>query len=172
MATFIDELIREAEERDEKLSLEYADLILVELKGLEEEIQKTFEQASKEREIIKNWALKKNSKLTERIEFLSKKLEAFLKETNMKTLDLPNGVLKFRKQPDAVEVTNLEEFLKHAKESLVTTIPQQVKPDLNKIKAFIKTRPTPPGVTVIEGKVEFSYKLKNGKEPIDGPEET
>lgn len=171
MESFIDEILKEAEQKDEQLSREYADLVLAEIKNLEDEIQKTFDQATKEQEIIESWAMKKNIKATERIEFLSRKLEVFLRDTNKKTLDLPNGVLKFRKKPDRVEVSNLEEFLKHAKENLVTVIPQQIKPDLNKIKTFIKTRPVPAGVTIIEGKEEFSYKIKNGKDESDGESE-
>ncbi len=91
---FIDELLKEAEEKEQKLSREFADLMLIEISQLEKQIQTNFEQAAREREIIKNWALKINSKLASRIEFLSKKLEVFIKETGEKTINLPNGILK------------------------------------------------------------------------------
>ena len=78
---FIDELLREAEAKEQKLSMEFADLMLIEILQLEKQIQTNFEQASREREIIKNWALTRNSSLASRIEFLSKKLELFIKET-------------------------------------------------------------------------------------------
>ena len=160
---FIDELLREAEEKEQKLSREFADLMLIEISQLEKQIQSNFEQAAREREIIKNWSLKINSKLVSRIEFLSKKLEVFIKETGEKTINLPNGILKMHKKPDRVEVEDLELFLTKAKPELISIIPEQVKPDLNKIKAFIKTRPVPPGIKVVEGAIEFSYKL-NGEE--------
>ena len=105
---FIDELLKEAEEKEQKLSMEYADLMLIEISQLEKQIQTNFEQAAREREIIKNWSLKINSKLASRIEFLSKKLEVFIKETGEKTINLPNGILKNHKKPDRVEVEDLE----------------------------------------------------------------
>ena len=168
-SNFIDELLREAEEKEQKLSREFADLMLIEISNLEKQIQTNFEQAAREREIIKNWSLKINSKLVSRIEFLSKKLEAFIKETGEKTINLPNGIIKMHKRQDRVEVEDLELFLKNARPEWLTVIPEQVKPNLVSIKNHIRTRPIPKGVKVIEGEVEFSYKL-NGVE--DGKEET
>ena len=164
---FIDELLREAEAKEQKLSMEFADLMLIEILQLEKQIQTNFEQASREREIIKNWALTRNSSLASRIEFLSKKLELFIKETGEKTINLPNGILKMHKKPDKVEVEDLELFLKNARKEWLAVIPEQVKPNLVAIKNHIKTRPIPKGVKVIEGNIEFSYKLngvENGKE--------
>ena len=165
---FIDDLLREAEEKEQKLSREFADLMLIEISQLEKKIQTNFEQAAREREIIKNWSLKINSKLVSRIEFLSKKLEVFIKETGEKTINLPNGILKMYKKPDRIEVEDLELFLKNARPEWLTVIPEQAKPNLVAIKNHIRTRPIPKGVKVIEGEVEFSYKL-NGVE--DGKEE-
>ena len=167
-SNFIDELLREAEEKEQKLSREFADLMLIEITQLEKQIQTNFEQAAREREIIKNWALSRNSSLASRIEFLSMKLESFIKETGEKTINLPNGILKNHKKPDRIEVDDLELFLKNARPEWLTVIPEQVKPNLVAIKNHIKTRPVPKGVKVIEGEVEFSYKL-NGVE--DGKEE-
>ena len=56
---FIDQLLKEAEEKEQKLSREFADLMLIEISQLEKQIQTNFEQAAREREIIKNWALYK-----------------------------------------------------------------------------------------------------------------
>jgi hypothetical protein len=168
MENFLDEILKEAEEKEQKLSMEFADLTLIEISNLEKQIQSNFEQAAREREIIKNWSLKINSKLVSRIEFLSKKLEAFIKETGEKTISLPNGILKNHKKPDRIEVVDLELFLKNARPEWLTVIPEQVKPNLVSIKNHIRTRPIPKGVKVIEGEVEFSYKL-NGVE--DGKEE-
>jgi hypothetical protein len=161
---FIDELLREAEEKEQKLSREFADLMLIEISQLEKQIQSNFEQAAREREIIKNWSLKINSKLVSRIEFLSKKLEVFIKETGEKTINLPNGILKMHKKPDKVEVEDLELFLKNARPEWLTVIPEQVKPNLLAIKNHIKTRPIPKGVKIIEGQIEFSYSLNNEEE--------
>ncbi len=75
--------------------------------------------------------------------------------------------LKMHKKPDQIEVEDLELFLKNARPEWLTVIPEQAKPNLVAIKNHIKTRPIPKGVKVIEGEIEFSYKLngvENGKE--------
>ena len=38
------------------------------------------------------------------------------------------------KKPDRVEIEDLDLFLKKAKPEMLTIIPEQVKPDMNKIK--------------------------------------
>ena len=157
---FLDELLLEAEAKEGEQSEAYYDLVLLQIKTITQQIEKNFAQAEKECEIINNWALTRNSMLTERVKLLELKLKAFILETKEKTIDLPNGILKMHKKPDKVEITDIELFLKNAKPNMLTIIPESVKPDLNKIKAFIKTRPIPSGVTVIEGKEEFTYKLK------------
>ena len=47
--SFIDDLVGEAEEKEQKLNREMADLMLLEIRNLQEEIEKTFEQAERER---------------------------------------------------------------------------------------------------------------------------
>jgi hypothetical protein len=167
---FIDDLIKEAEEKEEQQTEAYFDLLLLEIKRLNSEIEKNFTEAEKEIEMIKNWALMKNLKVQNRIDWLAIKLEAFIRERKEKTIELPNGVLKMHKKPDKVEITDLDLFLKHARSELLTIVPEQVKPDLNKIKAWMKTHSVPKGVSVVEGKEEFSYKL-NGKEQLNNLEE-
>ena len=41
---FIDQLLKEAEEKEQKLSREFADLMLIEVSQLEKQIQTNFEQ--------------------------------------------------------------------------------------------------------------------------------
>jgi len=159
---FIDDLIKEAEEKEDQQTEAYFDLLLLEIKRLNSEIENTFTEADKETAMIKNWALTKNSKLQSRIDLLALKLEAFIKERKEKTIELVNGVLKMHKKPDKVEITDMDLFLKHARSELLTVVPEQLKPDLNKIKAWIKGHILPKGVTVTKGKEEFSYKL-NGQ---------
>lgn len=164
---FIDELIQEAEANEQKINYATVDLMLIELKKLQSEIAFNFEESAREREIIKNWVLKKNSKLVERSEWIERKLEAFIKEENKKTIDLPNGVLKYHKKPDRVEIVDLDIFLKSADKSMFTVVPESSKPSLELIKNYIsKTGKLPKGVERIQGLQEFSYKLKetdNGK---------
>jgi translation initiation factor 2 alpha subunit (eIF-2alpha) len=56
----------------------------------------------------------------------------------------------------------MEVFLANANSQMVTVVPETVKPDLTKIKAFIKmTTRIPHGVNVIEGAEKFSLTLRN-----------
>ena len=173
-ANFIDQIVNEAEEKEQKLNCEMADLMLLEIRNLQEEIEQTFEQAERERTIIKNWAITKNSKLTNRIEWLSKKLELFLKEEDVKTLELAFGTIRFRKQPDKIEIIDDELFLNNATSNMLAIIPETAKADLSKIKAFIKhTGRVPQGCELIPGETKFSYKINNHKEAeVNGTKET
>jgi len=56
----------------------------------------------------------------------------------------------------------MEVFLAGANSQMVSVVPETVKPDLNKIKAFIKmTTKVPAGVNLIEGKEEFKLTFRN-----------
>lgn len=160
---FMDDLLEEAEQKEEQLTESYYDLVLLEIKNLNQKIESNFREAEKECEIIKNWALARNNQLNDKVKFLELKLEAFIKERKEKTIDLPNGTLKFHKKQDKVEIEDLELFLKNAKPELVTVIPEQIKPNLVKIKSYIAKRPIPPGIRVTEGKEEFTYKIKGAE---------
>ena len=166
---FLDELLQEVELKEEEQTEAYFDLLLLQIEQPQNQIAYNFSQAEKECSMINNFVLHNNAQLQERIRWFELKLEAFIKDRNEKTISLPNGTLKMYKKPDKVEIDNLELFLKKAKPEMLTVIPEQVKPDMNKIKAYIKTKPVPPGIKVTTGKEEFSYKL-NGEE-IDGRKE-
>ena len=122
--------------------------------------------------MIRNFVLNKNSQIQERIKWLERKLEAYIREREEKTISLCNGTLKVHKKPDRIEVEDLELFLKNARPEWLTVIPEQVKPNLLAIKNHIKTRPTPKGVKIIEGQEEFSYKLNNEEENAGEKAET
>jgi len=161
---FLEELLLEAEQNEIKQTAAYFDLILIEMGKLQSNIESNFAEAEKEIEIIKEWSLNKNSKLQDKIEFLSRKLEAYIREENKKTIELPHGDLKFHKKQDKVEISNLDEFLKSATADMIRTEPEEIKPDLNKIKAYIKEKGRiPKGIKVTEGKEEFSYKLRTNR---------
>ncbi len=158
---FLDELLEEAEFKEQEQYLAFLDLVIIEISDLESQIQSTFNQAKREVDIINDWALRKNLKVTERIDFLKLKLESGIRSLGQKTIDLPHGILKIRKKPDKVEVIDLEAFLSKATEEMVSVVPEQIKPNLNGIKAVIKrTGKAPDGVNVIQGDDEFSLKSK------------
>lgn len=136
--TFLDELLEEVEAKEVTLHLAHVDLVLAEMKNMEKQIQKNFEQAEEEKKIISDWALRKNSKLQDRLDWMAKKLEAFLREQgeDVKTIDLPNGKLLRRKQPDKIEIIDMDKFMLNAEASMLTVLSESVRPDLRKIMAF------------------------------------
>jgi hypothetical protein len=166
---FLDELLQEAESNEMYQTEAYYDLVLLQIKNLQGQIANNFSESEKEIQHINNWVLQRNMILDERCKMLERKLEAFIRERNVKTLELPNGTLKLHKKPDRIEVQDLELFLKYARPEVLAIIPEQVKPDLGKIKNFIKRKPVPEGIKIIEGQIEFSYKIR--KEVEDGREE-
>lgn len=166
---FIDEMLREIEAAEEKQTEAGYDLMLLAIKKYQSEIKHNFEEADKECQLIQNFVLSKNSQIQEKISWLERKLESYIREREVKSIPLPNGTLKMHKKPDRVEIEDLELFLKNARKEWLTEV-KQVKPNLLAIKNHIRTRPTPSGVKVIEGQVEFSYSLN--KEEENAGEET
>jgi translation initiation factor 2 alpha subunit (eIF-2alpha) len=64
--------------------------------------------------------------------------------------------------PDKVEITDMQMFLAKANDQMLTVVPETVRPDLTKIKAFIKmTTKIPEGVTLIEDTEQFKLTLRN-----------
>ncbi|MCK9210325.1 MAG: host-nuclease inhibitor Gam family protein [Ignavibacteriaceae bacterium] len=161
---FLEELLVEVELKEEARTEAYFDLLLLQVQQLRNQIAYNFHEAEKECSMINNFIMQKNVQLQEKVRWLEIKLEGFIRERKEKTIDLTHGILKYHKKPDKVEITDMEVFLTNAKPELLTIIPEQVKPDINKIKAFIKQRVIPKGVTVTEGKEEFTYKLKEKEE--------
>jgi len=163
---FISEMLQEIEAKEEQMQLAHVDMILKEISSLTSDIQKILAQAEEEKKIITDWAVNKSSKLNDRAEWLTRKLEAFMssQEPSVRTLDLAHGQLLRRKQIEKLVVEDLEQFMQNKNLSqLTTTAPEVVKPDLAKIKSFYKmTGKIPLGTSLVESKDKFSIKLKNG----------
>jgi len=163
---FLDELLFEIEQKEQQMELAHVDMVLKEISSLQFAISKILEQAEEEKQIISEWAVQRSAKLNDRVEWLTKKLEAFMneQESSVRTIDLAHGQLLRRKQVEKISVDDLNTFLLNPNLSqLTTTTPEVVKPDLNKIKAFYKmTRKIPEGCSLLESSEKFSIKLKNG----------
>ena len=159
---FIDELLREAEEKEIRLTYEYADLILLEIKTLQNKIEHITETTKKEIQILEEWSLNKAVKHQDRVEFLEKKLNKFILEANEKTVDLANGTIRLRKSREKLEVFDMEKFLSNKYSPELIRSKEEIKPDMQKIKNFInRSGKVPLGVKVIPGNEnEFSYKIK------------
>lgn len=167
---FLDELLQEVEQKEVERDEAYFDLLLLQIKQINNQISYNFSQAEKECSMINNFVLQKNAQLQEKVRWLELKLEGFIRERGVKSIPLTNGTLKMHKKSDRIEIEDLEHFLKIARKEWLTVIPEQLKPNLLAIKNHIKTRPIPKGVKVIEGQVEFSYSLN--KEEENAREET
>jgi len=168
---FLEELLDEAEKREKSLHASHIDLVLSELSKLEVDIEKNFTQAEAEKKIIDDWTLKRNSKIQDKIDWMTKKLEMFMKEQGeeVKTIDLPNGKLLIRKQPDKIQIENMEEFMLNANSSMLTVLPETVRPDLRKVMTQYKRSLVPPvGTKLVIGEDKFSIKLRNNKEAENG----
>lgn len=162
----MDELLKEVEAKELEQTEASYDLMLLAIKKFQSEIEHNFQEAEKECTMIRNFILSKNSQIQERIKWLEMKLEAYIRERGDKTISLCNGTLKMHKKPDRVEIEDLELFLKNARKEWLSVIPEQVKPNLLAIKNYIKTRPTPQGVKIIEGQIEFNYSLNKEEENV------
>lgn len=169
---FLDELLQEAELREEEQTESFFDLCLLQIKQLTKQIEYNFSEVEKECSMINNFVLHKNTQLQDKIKLLELKLEGFIKERNEKTISLPNGTLKMWKRQDRIEIEDLELFMRHSKPEMLTEVPAYFKPNINFIKNHIKTKPVPPGIKIIEGRTEFSYTLSKGELENEREKET
>jgi hypothetical protein len=159
---FIDTMLAEAEAVELQQRQAYYDLVAVEMKRIFHEIEKNFEVAEKEKALIDSWYLQRSAKQQERIDFLALKLKSYLEKLDQKTLEMPNITLRFRKQPDKIEVVDVAKFLEHADQSMLNLVPESASPSISKIKAHVKMTggKLPKGCRRIFGEEAFSYKLK------------
>lgn len=158
---FIDQLLAEAEESEQEMTLAHYDMLIVDIIQQQRQINEIKEQAKREVELISEWRDKLLDKYLNRIDYLEAKLHSFIAESNVKTIDMPHGVLKIRKKPDKVTVEDMDTFIANAKAEMLKVVPETYKPDLNGIKNFIKrSGQIPQGVKFIEGTDSFSLSLK------------
>ena len=164
---FLDDLLLDAENKEAAQTDAFNDLILLEIKRINEKIESNFKTAEQEVALINQWAINKNTVLNERKLFLEKKLEFYIRERGEKSISLCNGTLKMHKKQDKVEITDMDLFLKHAHKDLLDLVPETAKASLTKIKHWIKSKPVPKGVAIVNGQPTFSYTINNGKENED-----
>lgn len=159
--SFIDELIADADLWDKRTVM---DFLLRELTTLEEKADRNYVVAHQEIAIINDWLIRKNAQIEERKSMIASRLEFVFRQDDVKTLDLAHGILKIRKLPDKVEITDLPVFLKSAPGECLSVIPEEVKPNLQKIKAFLKSHNTIPGVEIQKGAEKFTYQTRGYNE--------
>jgi phage host-nuclease inhibitor protein Gam len=174
MTSFIDDMISEQESHEAEQTEAHADLLLLEISNLQKAIADTFTTAEQEQTLIQQWALSRTTKMQDRIDRISQHLQKYMTErheaSGEKTVNLTHGALRIRKSREKVEVSDLDEFLKHARPEMLRTRPEEVSPDMTGIKSWMKmSGKVPPGVQVTPGKNEFSIKIEehNGSEDTE-----
>ena len=130
------------------------------IKYLEDEIGQYKSTAEKLMQEIETWLAHKSNQKQSQIDFLSGRMEEYLRTREIKSMSLPAGLIGLRKSQDKIEITNEELFYEKADAGLIRKIPETQEPDLKKIKEQIKlTGDVPDGVDVVSQESKFYYKL-------------
>ena len=122
-----------------------ADGVLWELGCIETELQQIQAMADEATQRIAQWRASEHDRLQRRIDFWSQVQAAFLQRQGCRTLRLPHGQLRLRRQPDRITVEDASALTP----SFLRTVPAKQLPDLKKIRAHVgATGQVPPGVRV------------------------
>jgi phage host-nuclease inhibitor protein Gam len=171
--TFMDDLLAEVEEKEEKRKLELdrlrADQLLTVIGTLEIRADEINELADNEVKLIEDYRSVEVSKVQKKISWLSWNLEQFVRSSGEKTINLPHGVLKLRLGRDKVTVKDLQQFLDvPSNNNYLRIIPESFEADIQAIHDHIKaTGHIPDGVDMKPAETKFSYttiRSNNGKE--------
>jgi hypothetical protein len=174
---FLDELLKEAEEADEKKRIQMSkvrcDQVLQSIAVLESKIDEVNEIAEHEQKIIAEWQNSENGKLERQIAWLARQCEDYIRSSGDKTIQLPHGKLSLRAGKAKVSIVDEAAFMKNTeKNGLVRTKPAEHLPDLLKIYEFIRINRFPPaGVSYTPATVNFSFKTKRGEDNVEQPSE-
>lgn len=173
MTSFIEELLIEAEIKEKEQRIEMsrlrADQLLQALTVLEKQADAVNELCDSEVKLIEEYRMVELQKLQKKMDWLSWNLEQFIRSTGEKTINLPHGSLRVRLGRDKIEITDLQKFMQVAERyGLLKQIPEKIEPDMEKLKAHIKSgNLIPQGVSLTPAQTHFTYNTKgngNGKE--------
>ena len=165
---FIEELLQEAEQREQEYKVEMdklrADQMLAAIEKLDEQMNEVIELAEEEIKLIEDYRKQELEKLDKKRSWLTFNLEGYIRSTGEKTIALPHGQIKLRQGRQKVQVIDMAKFLKIGDRlNLLRKIPESLEPDLSAIQQHIKrTGEIPIGVDVIPGETKFSYSLTRG----------
>ncbi|HEY5123863.1 MAG TPA: host-nuclease inhibitor Gam family protein [Ignavibacteria bacterium] len=130
------------------------------IKMKEKAIDNVKATASKLIQDIEDWQSKKIQQNQGQIDFLCTSMQNYLKQKNLKSMQLAPGTIGMRKQQDKILIIDEELFYEKADSQLLRHIPEAYEPDMKKIKEFIKTSSAiPEGVDVTPQDPKFYYKL-------------
>ncbi len=166
--TFIDELLRETEQKEEQERLEMdrltADKLLMAIAAIETSTAEVNELADSEVKLIEEYRARELARLEKKRTWLTFNLENFMRGTGEKTLRLPHGVLKLRSSRERVTVAAMDLFLSVAgRLGLLRKIPETYALDLPAVLDYVRrTGEVPPGVELIPSEVRFTYSTAKG----------
>ena len=123
-------------------------------------LEKVKASAEKLIQDIEAWAKRKSEQHQGQIEFLSARMEGYLRLKQLKSLNLPSGVIGLRMMQPKIEIVDLDKFYGLAPVDLLRHIPEAYEADMKKIREHIKTTgEIPVGADLIEQDSKFYYKL-------------
>ena len=159
---FIQELLLDSEEQDATRRIEMdrvrADQILAAVSLLDREMADVSTTSRKEIELIREWEVRELDRLDRKRGWLLMNLEAYLKDSGLKSLRCPHGEIRFRKQRDRIQVTGLEEFLVEGLRLGLVRSKETHSPDLQAILEWTRrTGDVLPGTTYVPGGDKFYY---------------
>jgi hypothetical protein len=172
---FMDELLAEVEEKEEKRKLELdrlrADQLLTAIGTLEQRADDINDLADSEIKLIEEYRETEITKVQKKISWLSWNLEQFARTSGEKTINLPHGSLKLRLGRDKVTVVEIQKFLDvPSNQKYLKIIPESYEPDIQAIHDHIKaTGHIPDGVDMKPATSKFSYTTK--RSTSDGKEQ-
>jgi hypothetical protein len=180
MNTFMDDLLAEVEEKEQRVKLELdrlkADQLLMAVAKFDSQIEDVNKLCDDEIKLIENYRQTEVERINKKRSWLLLNVEGWarqqLEQSGDKTIRLPHATLALRKGRDKVEIQDMETFLKVAtRYGLLKTTPEEHTPNLTEIAAFVKrTGRIPIGTKLIPGTINFSYTLNTKGEPSNGTE--
>jgi hypothetical protein len=180
MTTFMDDLLAEVEEKEQRVKLELdrlkADQLLMAVAKFDSQIEDVNKLCDDEIKLIENYRQTEVERINKKRSWLLLNVEGWarqqLEQNGDKTIRLPHATLALRKGRDKIEIQDMETFLKvAARYGLLKTTPEEHTPDLTEIAAFVKrTGRIPIGTKLIPGTINFSYSLNSKGEPSNGTE--
>tara|TARA_R110000744_G_scaffold178725_3_gene297742 strand:- start:7172 stop:7753 length:582 start_codon:yes stop_codon:yes gene_type:complete len=109
---------------------------------------------------LQAWYKKHQTRIKKRILWNEDALKAYLWSTNLKSIDLPEGVLKRRKGSERIDVVLDEVFIDWCQKGGHDLFRTKHQPDKAAIKKFVKdSGEEPPGVELNVGEDSFSVAL-------------
>ena len=175
---FLDELLKEAEEADEKKRIQMSkvrcDQVLQSIAVLEAKVEEVNNIAEHEQKIIADWQESEKGKVERQISWLARQCEDYIRSSGDKTIQLPHGKLSLRAGKAKVSIVDEAAFMLIAeKKGLVRVKPEEKLPDLLKIHEFIKAHGFPPaGVSYTPATMNFSFKTKRGEDNVEQSSES